>query len=943
MAVKAGGNREFSDLVHALEHGKMLDVTVDKKSKDATLVARSKSLAVWKYVYRSDDYAFTALTQIRIQAQASTTDEQKKELQHLADAVMAAHRNLTKQSKSNKKSGVVAKCSRICHSLSKKQTHTSHDVRIAYADVLRATGMQETFPAMGKKVESSDSSAIAAHRTPATDLYDRYSDQTNITACQTRYAAELLSTAPRDWQLPGDSFESRKAVLFLEELSLKLCTRAVYDASVEAFLEEHPDEVIDIKSMLFELARKRDISTSVLAKLPLRDVMKMVDDTNPTKQKISAIVTRKAEAAVKEKLQVVMRTPLSHTLQSLASNDPIQVIVRAHVKEVAARMAYRQDLPGKIAEGNYNPAVMAQEIKAVLGVTVDFVPPNMKTIGDVKQELKLELSRVGQKAELSESQMRYVRHDVYEILDLYVAAYPNKTIEQQYILARDVLRVIVYQELFDKGSFTGSDHGSKHVHHNCANADGLHEHMHASDYTAKDRFLEHFIHAYHDTGYTVGLAAANFACCKDHPFIGAKMIEENREYFVALLDESSVEVLHDSILCHAIALPDLTPDQEMRDGIHPNLVRAVTSISDACAVTYDRKTQEFWEQPEALIALTRLKLFLTQYPRYKSVLSNPQIIQNEWAGLDDKNPLDILAHDIFQGTKESLLQAADNYPLAPDRRELFKQAIRSQFNAFTANVTIGQYGAVLTGIQSVSNEDAGFGDPKYLPQFNMAPSIIYGVLRDLFGQDQAQEAFKKLLSEFGGDISDISDDITQMAEAIAEQRKVASTPKRSGVAFFNIQPVFDVFLPIKEKDKAHKKHLEVLQQGLVDVTREVGAIYQKSPIDVKTKAEIIQELQRIKNGESQKSLQTFLDELTARPKRYTPQQKSFLREFYSKAVQFDRVIESFRSGEHEDKENERLFSDLQDAIIMCFISDEEYAFMVKDVKNKRDKTEIATV
>lgn len=876
------GPSEYRHLLDQIAHGKLPDVANGK------LVAKSKASIIWNHVYAPDGYAFDTLTAIREQMKDKTAEE-RVFLKQLADQVYATHRDLRTQHRSPKKSSFIAKISMIFHALTKVKHYSDRGVQKAYNDIARESPGSNTLAAMGAKLDAPTVEAlIAQHRKPDPKLQAEYSDKNNLTYAQGKLVQTLFTQAPNSWDLPAGSPEKKLACAFLEDFAMKLCIKEVGDLA-----------------------------------------------TGHNKTEILKMAAQNQPARLKE----IANKPLKDSLKDLPGNDPITMITEAHLKEVAARMVYRKTLPEKIDRGFYKPAVIASEIQQKLGVHFDFIPPNMRTIADVKQELKRELENIQGTAELTSHQMHYIRHDVFEILNLYTKAYPNKSREQQYILARDVMYAISYQEIFDKGSFTGSDHGSKHVHHNSAAADGLHEHMDHRDYNAKDRFLEHLVHAYHDMGYTVGLAAQNFACCKDHPFIGAKVIEENKDYFVTLLDQDSFEILHDCILCHAIAMPDLTPDATLSGGIHRNLVRAVTSISDACAVTYDRKTQEFWEQPDSLLALTRLRLFLTQYPRYKTTLADPKITQDEWAGLDRKKPIDKLAHDVFQATKNELLKAADSYPLAEDRRELFKQAIQSQFNAFTANVTIGQYGGVLTGVESVRNEDAPFGDPKYLPQFNIAPSIIYGVLKDLFGQDQAQEAFKKLLAEFGGNITDIEKDITQMAEAMEKGIKKPSVVKRSGLALFHIQPVLDVLVPVKERDKAHKKHLTHLQANLRRVTAEVRTLYQKAPLDMQTKFEIIAELQKIRTGDSEMNFNQYLDTLIATEGRLTQEQVLFITEqLIPKRDAFAAALQKCQGSE-----NDEIFTHIQDTMLMTFLSKEEYEFMTKAISEAQTQESLATL
>ncbi len=627
------------------------------------------------------------------------------------------------------------------------------------------------------------------------------------------------------------------------------------------------------------------------------EVMKLPDSSPEKRQAVAFIdkIEERFEAKFKEKVS------FEDGLKRLSDDDELRPIISAHMKEIAARMAYRKDLPAKIEQGAYNPRIIRQEINQELQVgRVDPIPVGMSSLKDVKEEIKIELDRIRQVpgVGLTKDQARYIRHDINELLELYQEAYPDKSPEQQYILARDALRAIVYQEMHDKSSFTGSDHGSKHVHHNTQNADGLHEHMEERvDYTAKDRFLEHLIHAYHDMGYTVGLGAVNFDCCKDHPFIGARMLEDEKEYFVELLDADSFEVLHDSVLCHAIALFDMTPEGEV-NGLHRNMVRAVTSISDACAVTYDRKTQEFWEQPGALIALSRLKLFLTQYPAYKGKLSNPAIIEDEWAGLDRNNIMDKMAHDIFQGTKAELIRLAENYDLAPDRVNLFKQAINSQFNAFTANTTLGQYGAVLSGVEAVPNEGHENGGAKYIPQFNMAPSLMYGVLRDLFGADQANEAFKKLIEEAGGKLKDLQQEIEEMGRQIGANKKPEPKKKRLGAAIFNVEAHHDVQTEVKTKDKAFRKHMARLQKGLVNVTNAVASIYQQAQIEPGKRQKILDELEAIRKGDKKMSFSDLLGEISVEisPEEATLQLERW-KPVMDKASEFNKALQESQKVE----------------------------------------------
>lgn len=903
--------QDYTALLQGVEAGRCLDL--DKKGN---LVVVHSKLALWKHVYDPQEYASKVFSAIVVRLENASNPDEIVQLKKLATSVSGEYRELNRENRlSPTKAKILSVFSKILHYFHKK-TQPRHAVWLVMNE------MQHLFAEKTTGGTLPDSSGlvkkIIEHRNPSEKVKKEYNGATNITAQQGKYLAALQKTPPREWdvmKLDDASGEKKLAIALVLDVEEKLQLRELSSTRVA----DIPDG--ECKNVLQRLAAAEDLHK------PVSDLIKKCkgDDKKALLQAI------KAEAKSRSKpFSELEKIPLQDRVKDLKKDDPLKVITTSRLKEVAARQAYRQDLPAKIAGGAYNPAIIKAEIASELLVgVIDPIPLGMRTTTDVKEEIRIELKRILSVPGigLTKEQARFIRHDANHLLDLYVKAYPDKSVEQQYVLARDVVRAVVYQEMHDKSSFTGSDHGAKHVHHNTKNADGLHEHMHHGDYNAKDQFLEHLVHAYHDMGYTVGLGATNFDCCKDHPFIGAKMIEENKDYFVKLLDNESYEVLQDSILCHAIAVFDMTPDAVEANGIHRNLVRAVTSISDACAVTYDRKTQEFWEQPGALISLSRLKLFLTQYPAYKSILSHPNIITDEWAGLDPNSSMDKMAHDIFQGTKARLLHLADTYELAPDRASLFKQAIHSQFNAFTANTTLGQYGAVLTGVEAIENEDMALGDPKYIPQFNMAPSVIYGVLSDLFGQDQAIEAFKKLVEEAGGDLKDIQSDIQQMAKALGQKLQPEAKQKKTGVAFFKIHQHTDVEMPVKSSDKAYAKHMRRLQKGLVQATKALAAIYSETPITPAEKAKLFEELDKMRKGEVQKSFQQYLAGIAAAipPKDAAAHEKRWLPVIKNAAI-LDEKLRQCVDGES--------FKKIKDVISMLLMTTKEYEFMMGESKGQ---------
>src|SRR5690606_2278788 len=70
-----------------------------------------------------------------------------------------------------------------------------------------------------------------------------------------------------------------------------------------------------------------------------------------------------------------------------------------------------------------------------------------------------------------------------------------------------------------------------------------------------------------------------------------------------------------------------------------------------------------------------------------------------------------------------------------------------------------------------------------LTEIGIAPSLIYGVLNDVFGQDIAAASFKKLVEEFHGDVNGLMEEVEKQAEAQA-QGKAGESEFNTGVGVF---------------------------------------------------------------------------------------------------------------------------------------------------------------
>lgn len=434
-------------------------------------------------------------------------------------------------------------------------------------------------------------------------------------------------------------------------------------------------------------------------------------------------------------------------LENKIINLQTKILIRqAKLKEQYVKQVYLTEMPKRFEEGFFNPSIVFSEIDRVLGVGNAVLKP--KSVSEIKQFIRAELSQLQEQGKITTHQMIYIREVVEPLVDKYIALFRNGDLSAQnlndtFIFTRNLARAIVYQEIFDKSTFPGSDHGAKHVKNNIQGIFSLHRNMQKGvDFTDKDEFIEQITQIYHDIGYSVGMALINSNCSSDHPLVGAAIIDANKDYFCHYLDQESYTSLRDGILYHSIMLADFREER-----------RAAVSVSDACAVTYDRKAQEFWEQPEALTLISKLILFLDMFPSNESAANKKR------------------CDEYVEKTRAQLLDLVkNNSTINPGKQELFKQAIESQFSSLIAIYTIGQYGGVLADVdvvQAPQNKE-GF---KYKTHITMAPSLIYGPLKDLFDEDQAARGMGRLCEEFGLDKRTLN---PSLDKAFAELTKKSS-------------------------------------------------------------------------------------------------------------------------------------------------------------------------
>lgn len=550
--------------------------------------------------------------------------------------------------------------------------------------------------------------------------------------------------------------------------------------------------------------------------------------------------------------------------KEIASLQGKVLIHKAKLKEASYKQVYLEEMPKRVEEGFYNPSIVFHEIDKVLGVGGAVLKP--KSVDDIKKFIRAELIDLQERGKINQHQLMYIRNTVEPLIEQYLTLYRNggrteKDLTDAFVFVRNLARAIVYQEVFDKSAFPGSDHGAKHVMNNIKGVQGLHRHMERGvDFTDKDEFIEMVTHIYHDIGYSFGLSGLNFKCSKDHPLIGAAVIDANREYFAHYLDAESTDSLRDGILFHSIMQADMRDER-----------RAAVSISDACALTYDRKTQEFWEQPEAVTLIAKLKVFLVLFPAKESEAN--------------KKKCDEYVENV-RGQLNELVK--NNSHISPDKQELFRQAINNQFSAFTADLTLGQYGGVLVDVDVVPAEPNSDG-VKYKPHFTMAPSMIYGLLKDLYGEDQASKAFGNLCEEFGLDRNSLN---SSLARASAELARDPQADFHETVS--KATAVFTIINGSNPQIKGQEEH-----GHFPEMQRSLGVISERL-IFVKSLAEEWRELNKLADamdagtpGERSTTINSFVNvtmRLTSKLKT------SRAGKYVPKLIEMVSLAESFKAG-----------------------------------------------
>jgi len=410
--------------------------------------------------------------------------------------------------------------------------------------------------------------------------------------------------------------------------------------------------------------------------------------------------------------------------------------------EEAQALAYK-DLQKKIEAGVVDPSVIGTEMCLKLGVNPDLerVP---ETYDGITERVTQELQAFRETRSLTEEEFETIRGEIVEFSSLYGKAYGTENITKAYEVTRDNARKLLYQHIIDKTVFVGSDHGLRHI----VNGDIRFAKQMMSSLrekgvvvSAKDEVIMHQAIIDHDLGYTAGAALApmGFQATTDHPLIGGRFIEDNRQYYVDKFGENGYQAIHGAVLNHSY--PRLEFQSDGTDGVHEGLIRGAISTVDSLGVTVETKTPEFFWKKDAMRTLLKIRL-----------------AQETMGG---KVPEELMGR-----YKQELIGVAGQEQ-NPDRRSGYENAINNFFNEFTVNNVLGQYTGVVRKVEVEEVEGAGDeggqeghdahgheGEhKKFRVMVEMTPTEVYALLGNMFGDKLAARSFVKTVKDLGLDHS----------------------------------------------------------------------------------------------------------------------------------------------------------------------------------------------
>lgn len=407
------------------------------------------------------------------------------------------------------------------------------------------------------------------------------------------------------------------------------------------------------------------------------------------------------------------------------SNHTDEMTVAQH--EIAQEQAYA-GLEQKVKEGVVDPASIGADIVHQLEVspTIDNPPTS---VAEVMPRIQQELTGFVEKGFMTQEEAADVQAEMGKFTALYGKIYADASPVRIYEVSRDNARKLAYQIKMDKHMFSGSDHGNKHLlRGNVRFAEQMIGDLKAQGVAVsdKDELLTRQNMYDHDLGYATGAAQAKkgFEASKDHPLFSTAFIEANKVYYVEKFGEKEYQALRYVVLHHSYPKSEYEGRPAEGSDINVELVRSITSTVDALGVTAETKAAVFFEKPESINVLLKIKLAM------------------ETVGVENDKGLKIIDPALMEKYKGELRAIAGQEGSA-DRQQGFVQSIDRFFNEFTVDATLGQYTGVVDRVGVVRQGD------KLVPKVDMHMSRIHALLGDMFGGKIEAQAFVKAMKDFG--------------------------------------------------------------------------------------------------------------------------------------------------------------------------------------------------
>lgn len=510
-------------------------------------------------------------------------------------------------------------------------------------------------------------------------------------------------------------------------------------------------------------------------------------------------------------------------------------------KHVCNEAAYKELMDENIKLKMYNPKVITAEMFEVSPITnkIPFFKDKKQALDAIRYETT-EFTKIikerptdkpgkMEKAHLlTKEQQEKLMKDIEETMNLYLECYGDspESVQKAFIACRDMARIATYQTFFDRHMLTGSDHGILHAHHNCECSSTMESKMDKPDMPPMGKLLTKVIHYYHDIGYSVG--AKGFPIKSDHPYIGAKFIENHKEYFENIFPAMTpggkneqvlpskfgnneinfYEIIRGTILNHADVFLDSDPNNLEK------MIKFVVTTSDACAVDMDHKSQAIWrEHPETIVQLMRLSKFITMFPEYGQFkkLEDTKIMETPWNVFPLKanvardlksmeikdnfeNELDFFAYSVLNSVKTNLVdifqKEFDSGNITENEFNAYKDAISGFLNGVGAGMVIGQYGTKVNSVtcenQLKQSEKHTEQKPKYRPVIELLIGIQFALIEAALSKDLAVKGSVKVAEEFGGEKVEMKKKID---EANSPNNALGTSVYDTGYAKINLAKV----------------------------------------------------------------------------------------------------------------------------------------------------------